>query len=106
MPCATAAATPNFVPPYSVQWNLDIQQAITNNLTVDVAYVGNHGGNEQYLADLNQPALGAGWTSAAAQTATTARSPAWQARRSTTTVTSIRPLKPGRIAANFRTLTI
>ena len=71
MPCYTTGANPNFIPPYSAQWNLDIQRAITNNLALDVAYVGNHGGDEQYAADLNQPPLGAGWTSAAAQTATT-----------------------------------
>ena len=43
------------------EWNLDIQRAITNNLTLDVAYVGNHGFDEEAIVDLNQPALGAGW---------------------------------------------
>ena len=71
VPCSSSAVAPNFIPPYTIEWNLDIQQAITNSLTVDVAYVGNHGGGEEYLKDLNQPALGAGWTGAAAQTATT-----------------------------------
>ena len=34
---------PNFHQPFAAEWNLDIQRAITNKLTVDVAYVGNHG---------------------------------------------------------------
>ena len=52
---------PNFLDPYSMQWNLDIQRAITNKLTMDVAYVGNHGANEQSEIDLNQPPVGTGW---------------------------------------------
>ncbi len=55
---------PNFLDPYSIQWNLDIQRAITSKLTIDVAYVGNHGANEQSQIDLNQPALGTGWNTA------------------------------------------
>jgi hypothetical protein len=62
VPCSTAAVPPNFRQPGSVQWNLDIQRAINNQFTVDVAYVGVHGFDEQYLQDLNQPALGAGYT--------------------------------------------
>ncbi len=60
-PCPTSAVDPNFRDPYSVQWNLDIQRAITSKLTLDVAYVGNHGADEQAQIDLNQPALGTGW---------------------------------------------
>ena len=56
---------PNFLDPYSVQWNLDIQRAITNKLTFDVAYVGNHGADEQAQIDLNQPPLGTGWAGTA-----------------------------------------
>jgi hypothetical protein len=51
----------NFTEPYSVQWNLDIQRAITNNLTVDVAYVGVHGTKEAAWTDANQPPVGSGW---------------------------------------------
>jgi hypothetical protein len=60
-PCSTSTLEPNFRVPRSAQWNLDIQRAITNNLTLDVAYVGNHGFDEQYLTDLNNPSVGAGW---------------------------------------------
>lgn len=62
--CTTQAVNPNFKQPYSIQWNLDIQRAITNNLTVDAAYIGVHGGNEATWTDINQPAIGAGYTPA------------------------------------------
>ena len=64
LPCSTSAVSPDLRQPGSVQWNLDVQQAITNNLTVDVAYVGVHGFDEQYLTDLNQPAFAGGYTTA------------------------------------------
>lgn len=60
-PCTTQAVNPDFRQPYSAQWNLDIQRAITNNLTVDLAYVGVHGVHEATWADINQPPVGAGW---------------------------------------------
>jgi hypothetical protein len=64
-PCSTQAVDPNFRQPYSAQWNLDIQRAITNNLTVDLAYVGVHGFKEPAWMDINQPPLGAGWDAGA-----------------------------------------
>jgi hypothetical protein len=60
-PCSTAAVDPNFRTPYVAEWNLDIQRALTNNLTLDVAYVGNHGFASGSELDINQPAIGAGW---------------------------------------------
>jgi hypothetical protein len=46
---------PHLVTPYVVGWNLSIQRAITNNVVVDVAYVGNHGTKLISHIDLNQP---------------------------------------------------
>ena len=60
-PCTTQAVNPNFRQPYSGQWNLDIQRAITNSLTLDLAYVGVHGVHEATWLDINQPPVGAGW---------------------------------------------
>ncbi len=60
-PCQTGGIDPNFKQAYTAEWNVDIQRAITNNLTLDVAYVGNHGAQQEYLSDLNQPAIGTGW---------------------------------------------
>ena len=66
--CSTQGVNPNFVQPYVVAWNLDIQRAITNNLTIDVAYVGTHGGNQTDWVDINSPVIGAGWDAAAVTT--------------------------------------
>jgi hypothetical protein len=63
-PCPTGAVAANFRQPHVVEWNLDIQRAITNTLTIDVVYVGNHGFDEETTLDVNQPPLGAGYTPA------------------------------------------
>jgi carboxypeptidase family protein/TonB-dependent receptor-like protein len=60
-PCTTQAVNPNFRQPYSAQWNLDIQRAITNSLTLDLAYIGVHGVHEATWVDINQPPVGSGW---------------------------------------------
>jgi hypothetical protein len=46
-------------------WTLDLQRSITTNLSLDIAYVGNHGTKLLGLTDLNQPPVGAGWGLAA-----------------------------------------
>ncbi len=63
--CSMLVTDPNLKNPRSLQWNLDLQRAITNNITLDVAYVGVHGWNEIHSIDLNEPALGAGWDTGA-----------------------------------------
>ena len=65
VPCTVQAVATKLPQPRAVEWTLDIERAITNNLTLDVAYVGNHGYNEEYVTDLNQPAIGAGWDTGA-----------------------------------------
>jgi hypothetical protein len=69
-PCPAIGVNPNFRQPYSAQWNMDIQRAITNTVTLDVAYVGNHGFREELDEDINQPALGTGWALNGANVAT------------------------------------
>lgn len=59
-PCTIFAVQPNIVAPYVTQWNLDIQRAITNNLSLSVAYVGNHGTKLLGNTDLNQAPVGSG----------------------------------------------
>jgi len=66
--CQTGAVDPNFKHAHIAEWNLDIQRAITNKLTLDVAYVGNHGFDEEQIVDLNQPTIGAGWDASAIAT--------------------------------------
>jgi hypothetical protein len=60
-PCQTGGLDPNYREPYVAEWNFDIQRAITNKVTLDVAYVGNHGFQQAAMTDLNQPPLGTGW---------------------------------------------
>ena len=62
--CPTVTIANNFHSPYTAEWNVDVQRAITNALTIDVAYVGNHGFDEPSRIDLNQPPLGSGWNTA------------------------------------------
>ncbi len=60
-PCSLVAAIDqNYRVPWTAEWNLDLQHAFTNNLTVEVAYVGNHG-REASKEDINQPPVGIGW---------------------------------------------
>jgi hypothetical protein len=56
-PCVTLGVDRNLRTPYVTKWNLDVQRAITNNLSLDIAYVGNHGTKLVGLTDLNQPNL-------------------------------------------------
>ncbi len=82
-PCQAGATDPNFSQGKSAQWNLDIQRAITNRLTVDLAYVGVHGYNEEVLKDLNQPAIGAGWPLNGANVATCITPPLYTCKANT-----------------------
>ncbi len=68
--CSFYASNPNLKLPKSVQWNLDIEHAITNLLTMDIAYVGVHGYDEARSVDLNEAAINSGWDSGALFTAT------------------------------------
>jgi Carboxypeptidase regulatory-like domain/TonB dependent receptor len=57
-PCNILGIDRNFRTPYVTTWNIGVQHAFTNNLSLDVAYVGNHGSKLLGIRDLNQPALG------------------------------------------------
>jgi len=59
--CNTEAVDPNLRSPYVGTWTLDLQRAITDNLSLDVAYVGNHGTKFLGFQDINQPLIGAGF---------------------------------------------
>jgi TonB dependent receptor len=62
--CSTGALDPNFKRPKSLQWNVDIEQALTRSMALDVAYVGNHGYDETYSQDLNTVPVGTAYTPA------------------------------------------
>ena len=97
-PCPVIGVDPNFKQPFSAQWNLDVQRAITSKLTLDVAYVGNHGYREEFSTDLNQPALGAGYNQATINNCLAADRCTTNANRA--------GLKLGSTPPRFRTLTI
>ena len=63
-PCSIGSMDPNLRTPYVETWTLSLQQALANNLVLDLAYVGNHGVNLLGKTNLNQPLPNAGWTPA------------------------------------------
>ncbi len=68
-PCAITGVDPNFHRPYAGSWNLSIQRVITNDLSLQVAYVGTHGTGLIGLNDINAPLPGSGWLTGATPTA-------------------------------------
>jgi hypothetical protein len=54
-PCSIMGVNRNLRTPYITTWSLGIQRTLTNNLSLDVTYVGNHGTKLVGLSDLNQP---------------------------------------------------
>jgi hypothetical protein len=60
-PCPIMSVARNITTPYVWSWNLNLQHAFSPNLTLEVAYVGNHGSNLTGVRDINQPAVGSGW---------------------------------------------
>ncbi len=63
-PCTSVAVAPNLRTPYVENWTISIQRAITNDLSLEVAYVGNHGTKLVQISNLNAPPLGSGYSSA------------------------------------------
>jgi hypothetical protein len=52
--CNVFAVAPNFRTPYVENWNFNIQQALSPNALLQVAYVGNHGVDLYSVLDINQ----------------------------------------------------
>jgi hypothetical protein len=53
-PCSIMGMDKTLRTPYVWSWNLDVQHAFTNNLSMEVAYVGNHGSKLVGIRDINQ----------------------------------------------------
>lgn len=53
-PCSILGVDPNLKTPYVWNWTLNVQHAFTNNLLLEVAYVGNHGARLANIRDINQ----------------------------------------------------
>jgi hypothetical protein len=54
-PCNAMLVDPNLRTPYVDEWAIDLQRALTNNLSLDIGYVGNHGTKLVSALDINQP---------------------------------------------------
>jgi hypothetical protein len=61
-PCPVMTVDRNLTTPYVYSWSLSLQRALTPNLSLEAAYVGNHGTNLTGIRDINQPPVGSGWT--------------------------------------------
>lgn len=61
-PCPIMSVDRNLTTPYVWNWTLNIQHSITQNISLEAAYVGNHGSNLVGIRDINQPPVGSGWT--------------------------------------------
>jgi carboxypeptidase family protein len=57
-PCPIMSVDRNITTPYVWNWTLNLQHAFTPNLSLEVAYVGNHGKNLTGIRDINQPPVG------------------------------------------------
>jgi hypothetical protein len=60
-PCPIMSVDRNITTPYVWSWTLNLQHAFTPNLSLEVAYVGNHGSNLTGIRDINQAPVGSGW---------------------------------------------
>ena len=63
-PCIMSAVDRNMRTPYVSTWSLNIERAITANMSLEVGYVGTHGTKLLGFTNINQPPLGSGFTAA------------------------------------------
>jgi hypothetical protein len=76
-PCSITGVDPNLRRPYASSWNLSLQHSFSNDLSLQVAYVGTHGTGLIGLNDINAPLPGSGWlTGATASSCNTPYTPA------------------------------
>src|SRR5579863_81528 len=71
VPCAIMSVDRNLTTPYVWNWTLSVQHAFTPTLSLEMAYVGNDGGNLMGTRDINQPPVGSGWPASAIATCVT-----------------------------------
>ena len=53
-PCTILGVSQNLKTPFVYNWNLDVQHAFNSKLTLEAAYVGNHGNKLVGIHDINQ----------------------------------------------------
>ncbi len=64
-PCAIMGVDRKLTTPHVWNWTLSLQHALSSNLSLEVAYVGNHGSKLVGIRDINQPPVGAGFQTCA-----------------------------------------
>ncbi len=69
-PCPIMTVDRGLTTPYVWNWTLNLQHAFTANLSMEAAYVGNHGTNLTGIRDINQPPVGSDYNPACADAAT------------------------------------
>ena len=57
-PCDIFAMDRNYQTPFVTTWTVGVQHALTSKVSLDAAYVGNHGSRLTGIQDINQAALG------------------------------------------------
>src|SRR5215468_7389176 len=60
-PFNIASIQHNLKTPNVQEWNLNIQQGLTDKVVFQIGYVGNHSVHQLQLLDINQPPMGAGF---------------------------------------------
>jgi hypothetical protein len=60
-PCPIMSVDRNLTTPHAWNWTLNLQHSFTPNLSIEAAYVGNHGAKLVGIRDINQPPVGSGW---------------------------------------------
>jgi hypothetical protein len=60
-PCPVMTVDRNLKTPKVWNWSLSLQHAFSPNLTLELAYVGNHGSDLVGIRDVNQAPVGSGW---------------------------------------------
>ena len=63
-PCPIMSVDRNITTPYVWDWTLNLQHSFTPNLSMEIAYVGNHGSNLTGIRDINQPPVGTDYSAA------------------------------------------
>ena len=94
--CTVQATDPNLRNPYVFTWSLGIQRQVTNTLSLDVNYVGNHATKLLGLNYTNTPPYGAGYCLGftAAQKAAVGNCPSTITASTGTNATAIQLARP------------
>src|SRR5262249_9549379 len=60
-PFNVASIQHNLKTPHVQEWNLNMQQELTNKFVFQIGYIGSHSIHQLQLLDVNQPPVGAGF---------------------------------------------